>query len=398
MATTSADAMRRYNGPALFERGFRPFFLGAAIFAALAVPAWIWVFVSGTTIHPGLSMHNLHVHEMVFGYPSAVIAGFLLTATPNWTGRLPVTGAPLAALFLVWVAGRVAMLTPFFGYAAVATIDVAFLVVFAGLIWREIVTAGNYRNIPVCALITLFAATNIVFHILQATGADPGIAIRGALGLVAMLIMLIGGRIIPSFTRNWLAKQKNAKLPVPFSSFDRLAISAGILAICFWTIQPDWIGTAWFAALAACGHLVRMLRWRGWATFSEPLVAILHAAYLWLPIWFGLLAVSTAQIGPFSKSAAMHALTAGTIGTMTLAVMSRAILGHSGRPLSAGLGTVAIYLLAILAAVVRIAADILPMSHNSAMILSAGCWSAAFGLFVILYGPLCLKRRMSAAT
>ncbi len=397
MATTSAEAMRRYDGPALFERGFRPFFLGAALFAALAIPAWIWAFVSSNTIHPELSMHNLHIHEMVFGYPSAVIAGFLLTATPNWTGRLPVIGAPLAALFLVWVAGRVAMLTQLFGYAVAATIDVAFLVIFAGLLWREIIAAGNYRNVPVCALISLIAAMNIAFHILQSTGADPGIAIRAALGLVAMLIMLIGGRIIPSFTRNWLAKRKTTNLPKPFSNFDRLAILAGVLTVSSWTIAPDWIGTAWCAALAACFHLLRMARWRGWTTFSEPLVTILHAGYLWIPVWLGLLAASTAQIGPFSQSAAMHALTAGTIGTMTLAVMSRAILGHSGRPLSAGPGTAAIYLLVILAAVVRITADILPMSHETAMIFSAGCWSVAFGLFVVLYGPLCLKRRVSTA-
>ncbi len=396
MTTTSAAAIRRYAGPALLERGFRPFFLGAGLFATFAVPLWIWALMSGLFVYSEITTIRLHIHEMVFGYPSAVIAGFLLTATPNWTGRLPVIGTPLAALFLIWVAGRLAMLTQFIGYPGSAAIDAAFLTILAGLLWREILPARNIRNIPVCVLLTLLAAMNIAFHVLQATGGDTDIAIRAALGLITTLIMLIGGRVVPSFTHNWLAKKEGAARPKPFSAFDRLAIAVGILTIICWIGVPNWTGTALCAALAACLHLARLARWRGWTTFGEPLVTVLHAGYLWLPIWFGLLAASNAQIGPFSQSAAIHALTAGAIGTMTLAIMSRAILGHGGGSLHAGPGTVAVYLLVIAAAIIRVLAEVLPANSEAVMVLSAGFWSAGFGLFVILFGPLCVKRRKPA--
>ena len=351
---------------------------------------------SGVTLNPVLSARNLHTHEMVFGYPSAVIAGFLLTATPNWTGRLPVIAKPLAALFLLWLAGRIAMVMPFDFPVIASIIDISFLVVFASLLCREILAAGNKRNLPICVLVSLIAIANIAFHILAAQQGDTDIAVRGALGLVAMMIMLIGGRVVPSFTRNWLANNGSDKLPAPMGRFDYLALAAGATTVLLWLIAPAWTVTAIVAIIAGLAHLMRLARWRGWATFAEPLVTILHIGYLWVPVWLLLLGASILSSGWPDKSVSIHALTAGAIGMMTIAVMSRAILGHSGRPLHAGPGAVVIYSLIAAGAIVRIVASLLPFEYTQALSLSGGLWSGGFALFVWIYGPMCVMRRPAA--
>lgn len=397
MTTTSAQAVRNYSGPALLERGFRPFFLGAAIFAGLAIPAWILALSAGASLSPYLSARELHVHEMVFGYPSAVIAGFLLTATPNWTGRLPVIGTSLAGLFLLWLAGRIAMVTPLPWQYAAAIVDPLFLIVFAALLWREILAAGNVRNMPICVLVSLIAAANVAFHVLTITGAGTDLPVRGALGLIALMIMLIGGRIVPSFTRNWLVKKEVTSLPASFAKFDQIALLSGVIAIGCWITLPASNITGALALLAGALHFIRLLRWRGWTTFSEPLVTILHLGYLWLPVWLLLLSASILGDGILSASTTTHALTTGAIGTMTIAVMSRAILGHSGRPLHAGLGTAAIYALIITGAAVRVVSESLPLDYVNGMALSGAIWSAGFVLFIWIYGPMCLIRRKRAS-
>lgn len=393
MATTSAQSIRKYTGPALLERGFRPFFLGAAIFAGLAIPAWILALSAGASLSPYLTARELHVHEMVFGYPSAVIAGFLLTATPNWTGRLPVIGMSLAGLFVLWLAGRIAMVTPLPWPYAAAIIDSLFLIVFAGLLWREILAAGNVRNMPVCVLVSLIAAANIAFHVLTITGAETDLAVRGALGLIALMITLIGGRIVPSFTRNWLVKKEITSLPAQFSRFDQIALLSGVVAVGCWITLPAAKITGVLALLAGVLHFIRLSRWRGWTTFSEPLVTILHIGYLWLPVWLLLLSASILGDGILSASTTTHALTTGAIGTMTIAVMSRAILGHSDRPLHAGPGTAAIYALIVTGAAVRVVSETLPLEYVGGMALSGAIWSAGYVLFIWIYGPMCLIRR-----
>ncbi len=396
MAATSAQAIRQYTGPAILERGYRPFFLGATLFAALAIPVWVWMLSTGMTFGTGLSSRELHIHEMVFGYPSAVIAGFLLTATPNWTGRLPVIDKPLAGLFLLWFAGRAAMTIPFDVPVAASVVDCAFLVVFAGLIYREILAAGNKRNLPICVLVSLIAIANISFHVLAARQGDTDIAVRGALGIVAVMLMLIGGRVIPSFTRNWLASKGETQLPAPMSRFDYVALATGVVAVLLWIATPQWGVTAIVAIIAGLVHLIRLARWRGWKTLAEPLVTILHIGYLWLPVWFVLLGTSIMTSGWPDKSVSVHALTAGAIGTMTVAVMSRAILGHSGRRLHAGPATVAIYALIASGAILRIFASAIPLEYTYVLAISGGLWSGGFALFVWVYGPMCVMRRRKA--
>ncbi len=388
---TSAEAIRDHQGPALFERGFRPLFLGAGLFAGIAMPLWLIALHSGWTVVPEFDARAHHIHEMIFGYLSAVIAGFLLTAIPNWTGRLPVAGQPLVMLTVLWLAGRLAMaVSPVWPQGA-AFVDAAFLVVFAAIVWREIIAGKNMRNLPICIMVTLLALTNIAHHAQVLNGGDTSWSERAALGIVSVLIALVGGRIVPSFTRNWLSKRGDPNLPAPFDAFDQAALGVTVVAAVAWIIAPDHVLTGFVCGLAAAALLVRMARWHGWRTVSEPLVWILHVGYLWLPVWFALTALAILVPDAIEASSALHALTAGAIGTMTMAVMTRAILGHSGRPLGADRITALIYLAVVAGAVLRVAASSLPFDYLSTVMLGGVLWSAGFALFVLSYGPMCWR-------
>ncbi|MBL8545948.1 MAG: NnrS family protein [Hyphomonadaceae bacterium] len=388
---TTAERYRSYRGAPVFAMGFRPFFLFGAAFAACALPLWIIGFHGWI---PGVN-RDWHVHEMLFGYLAAVIAGFLLTAVPNWTGRLPVAGAPLAALFSLWCAGRLVMLLGA-GTLLAAVIDTAFLFALAGIIAREVIAAGNKRNLAVCALVLILAGANVLTHL---RSLDPALGLLGerlALGVIAMLVALIGGRITPSFTRNWMAKQKLAPEPASPGLFDIVALIATAAALGAWVIAPN--SPAAGAALVVAGvlTLARLSRWKGWRTAAEPLVIILHTGYLWLGVAFLLLGGSALAPQWIAGVAGIHALTAGAFGVMTLAVMTRASRGHTGQSLSAGAGTQAIYVLVNLGALLRVASPFFADAYLVLIIASAIAWSAAFAGFVIAYAPLLLHARRGA--
>jgi uncharacterized protein involved in response to NO len=231
--TTTAERYRSYQGLPLFAMGFRPFFLFGAGFAACALPLWIVGFHGWI---PGVN-RDWHVHEMLFGYLGAVIAGFLLTAAPNWTGRLPVAGAPLAALFSLWAAGRAAML--FAAESPIAAIvDCGFLFALALIIAREVIAGKNVRNLPVCALILVLGAANVMTHLRALSPDIAALGERAALGVIAMLVALIGGRITPSFTRNWMAKQKMTPEPASAGKFDIVALLATLAGLLSWVAAP----------------------------------------------------------------------------------------------------------------------------------------------------------------
>jgi len=394
MTATTAERYRSYRGLPLFSMGFRPFFLLAAVWAALAVPVWIAAFAGWLPVeHFG---RDWHAHEMVFGYLSGVIAGFLLTAVPNWTGRLPVTGAPLAALVLLWCAGRAAMLIPHF--AAAPFIDGAFLFVFAAVVGREIIAGRNVRNLPVLVLLTALGGANALTHL---RGINPDLALLGeriGIAVVASLVALIGGRIVPSFTRNWMAKRKLTPEPASPDRFDIATLVVGSAGLVTWAISPSLYIGGLALTFAGALHLVRLARWQGWRTAKEPLVLILHMGYFWLAL--GLLLQGLAIIVPAVVPAAsgLHAITAGGFGVMTLAVMTRASLGHTGQPLTATPRICAIYSLINLAAFVRVAAPFLSEHYVALLALSAVLWSGAFAGFAIVYAPLLLRPRQTAAT
>ena len=386
--------MPAIGGPAILRLGFRPFFLAAGLWSAVAATLWLLQLAGLGGVPSAFDPLTWHGHEMLFGFAAAALAGFLLTAVPNWTGRLPLRGSRLAALCGLWLAGRLAVATSaWLGPVPAALIDGAFLVVLAGAVLREIAAGAKWRNLPVAGIVSGLAASNLLVH-----GESLGLADCAALGqrlavaILVMLIALIGGRIVPSFTRNWLAKRKAVALPRPFGWPDRLAIAATALAGGLWAVAPEWRATGLAALLAAAANGDRLARWRGLSTLREPLVWVLHLGYGWLVAGVALLTV--ASLGDvLSASAALHGLTAGAIGTMILAVMTRATLGHTARPLEAGAGTTAIYLLVSAAAVLRVASAVAPRAGMTILVLGGLCWIAAFGLFVALYGPLLVTSR-----
>ena len=389
MHETTGDT-HHYQGLAIFSYGFRPFFLGASVFAAFAVPFWIMILVGNSGITWEFPAREWHVHEMAFGFLAAIITGFLLTAIPNWTDRPPVRGLPLIQLFALWLAGRIAIATPWINPLFSAIIDGAFLVMVAVMVWREIAAGQSWDRVPMGFLISLYALANILFHVLLLNNEATDLPERMALALVMVLLAVIGGRITPSFTQDFLAEQGMTEHPAPFSRIDGLSIILVVVASVAWIVYPRVSATGWMLVAAGLTNLVRLRRWHGWLTWREPLVLILHLGYGWLVI--SLLIMGGAILGLGLPAVdAVHALTTGAIGVMTLAVMTRASLGHTGRPKHAGYLTILIYLLVNLGAILRLLGPSTGFSKISMLSLAAVCWSGAYMVFVMVYGPMLLR-------
>jgi uncharacterized protein involved in response to NO len=382
---------RARPGLPLLSAGFRLFFLLSAIWACIGIPLWLVQYSGAAQLQTVLPPSAWHAHEMVFGFAAATVAGFMLTAIPNWTGRMPVQGGPLALLGLAWFVGRLGMLlSTDIGAWTACVLDLLFPVAFLAVVAREIIVGRNWRNLPMLAALGFLLLGNLLVH-LEALGLAETAAFGNQLGIATllMLISLVGGRIIPSFTRNWLAKNRpDIRAPAPFTWFDRIVMALTAVALVAWLLLPGAIVTSAVCLAAGLAQWARLVRWRGLATLREPLLWVLHLGYGWLGLGFCLLGWN--GLPPF---VALHALTVGAIGTMTLAVMTRATLGHTGRPLTAGPGTTAIYGLVTVAALCRLVAPFVG-EHYLMMLWLAGCaWSAAFGLFAILYlRPFVLPR------
>ena len=271
--TSSAEQMRAWTGPAILTYGFRPFFLGAAVWAALAMALWVPMLSGALVLPTAFDPVSWHAHEFLFGYLGAVIAGFLLTAVPNWTGRLPIVGWRLGALAALWIAGRVAVaISAAMPPAAVAAIDLAFPLALAAAIGREIVAGRNWRNLVVLGGLAVFAVGNGLFHWEAARGeyAAQGHGLRLGLAAGLMMIALIGGRIVPSFTRNWLARRGPGRLPVPpMQRFDRVALVVLLAALLLWVARPLDPVTGAALVLAGALHLARLARWAGDRTLTR---------------------------------------------------------------------------------------------------------------------------------
>jgi len=378
---------RAHQGWPLLANGFRPFFLLGSVYAALAILVWLPAFYGEITLNSAFAPRDWHVHEMLYGYLPAVITGFLFTAIPNWTGRLPLQGTPLLVLVIVWLAGRFAVtFSAGTGWPVAMLIDSSFLLLVAAAAAREILAGRNWRNLNVVVLVLLLLAGNVAFHLEAHFHGAADTGIRVGIAVVVLLISLIGGRIIPSFTRNWLVRENPGRLPAPFGRFDIIVVAIGALALMGWIVSPGSHFTGTTLAIAGVLHLVRLARWAGDRTWRERLLLILHIGYAFVPI--GFLFNAASAFGLVVPSAGIHAWMAGAAGIMTLAVMSRATLGHTGQQLTASATTQAIYAAIIVAALSRICAVLEPDHSELLLHVAAFAWAAAFFGFAISFGPL----------
>ncbi len=372
--------------------GFRPFFLLAAIFAAAAVPAWLLMYEGLLEPAPYLPPTIWHGHEMIFGFAVAVIAGFLLTATTNWTGRRTATGLGLGALAALWIAGRLGLLIPQTPAWLAVLLDVAFLPALAIVLAVPLLATGNRRNVVFPVLLLTLGCLNLSIH-LGAAGAvdwDPSRAVRVAIDLILLMIAVLGGRVIPSFTKNALPHAKVA--PCPKASILALA-SIAVLAIAeIASGNPLVTG-----AVALAAGLINILRMRGWGTFAtlrHPILWILHVGYGWLAV--GLILRGVAELTDLIPlDAGTHAVTLGAVGSMIVGMMSRVALGHTGRSIVPAPMTVAAYWLVNLAALLRVLFSLVSDDtlRAASLIGSGVLWSLAFLLFALVYLPILSRPR-----
>jgi uncharacterized protein involved in response to NO len=379
----------------LLERGFRPFFLLAGIYAAFGIGSWLGIWQGWIALSSTWPAAAWHAHEMIFGFATAALAGFLLTAVPTWTGSGPVRGVRLASLVLAWIAGRVTALA---GVDArvFAAVDLAFIPLLLLFVAPGIVQRNLKRNGIVLVLLGILLASNAGTHLaaLEVSWVPPRWGSELGLALMILLIAIIGGRIIPPFTVGGMRMAGRALRIDPTPWIDRMATSMTALwALSIGAGAGDVvIGAA--AALAAFAHAARLSCWTSWRTWRVPLVWVLHLGYAWLV--FGLAASAAARLAEvWPLAAGFHALGAGAVGTMTLAVMSRASLGHTGRTLAADAPTTFAYALVTLGTVARVTASLVSGELIVPLILTSGVlWASGFVLFCIVYAPILTRPRV----
>jgi len=391
---TSSERARAFFSVPLLALGFRPFYLLASLFAVMALPFWIMSSTSGTQLGEYLRGAAWHSHEMIFGFASAVVAGFLLTAVPNWTGRATPTGAPLAGLVAMWLLARVLMLT---GPAnAAAIIDILFLPVLGFAIAMPIWRSRNTRNFKVLAILAGLTLANVVYHLAYSNLLPAGftrLATTAALDVMAVLITIVGGRVIPAFIGNAVANSK----PRHLASVEFASVGALLVILVAGIVKP-WYpisATAWLVlfSVAAIAHGIRLLLWQPFRSFGNPLLWMLPVSYAWLPVSLALSALAQSAVVP--STAAIHALTIGSIASLMVAMIMRSSLGHTGRPLVAGpAGTSAFVLLQLTASVRVISICIAPESYREAMITSGVLWTLAFIVLLCLYWAILTQPRI----
>jgi len=378
------------------ERGFRPFFALASAYAILVILAWLAYLFGGWPIPVGWSPLHWHSHEMLYGWPSAAIAGFLLTAVPNWTGRPPLVGTPLLALAMLWLLGRVAWLSAgFWPPSAVAVLDLAFPMALTLVLGTTILGHGQVRNYPVALVLVALLAGNALMHLGFITGRTAWLntAEQLALNLLTLLMAIIAGRITPLFTRNWLQQQVHVNgLPSGSVWLDRLALSTLVVILVLDLVSAPNGWSARVALLAALAHGVRWWLWRGWLCLRNPLLWVLHLGYAWLVL--SLFARAGQGLGWLDGTHLwQHSLGMGAMATLILGVMSRVALGHTGRALKAPPLAVASYGLITVAVVLRLLAAAGLTDYRWSLSLSALAWIFAFGCFLAAYIPMLSSAR-----
>ena len=385
MQTTDQSDAARF---ALWNLGFRPFYLLASLFSALSILLWAAQF-SGYLPQAYLQGPAWHGHEMLFGYTTAVIAGFLLTAVTAWTRQPTASGMPLMALAALWICGRVLVLTPCAMTAAV--VNAAFPVAIAWAIGIPLLRSRNVRNYFFVGLLVLMGALILAVHLAWQgyLKLPPRFGLQLGLDVVLFIMVVMGGRVIPMFTNNGIPGAQATR----HALVEKLALGAVILLFLADLLQLPQTLIGAIALLAALAHGVRLSLWKPWRTLATPLVWILHAAYAWIVLHLVMRSLNSLEI--LSGSYAIHALTVGAIGGLTLGMMVRTARGHTGRPLSADHAEMTSFLLIQLAALVRVFGGIMsPDSYMASVQLSALLWAAAFGLYAIRYWPILTRPRL----
>lgn len=376
------------RGLALWQLGFRPFYLLASSFAAISIGLWALQF-AGWLGTPYLAGPLWHAHEMVFGFALAVIVGFLFTAGRNWSNRPTPTGWPLAALAALWLAGRVLVLTPF-GWAA-AIVNAAFPIAAAVALAIPFWAARNSRNYFFVGLLVLMGAASFAIHLSQLGVLElpAWLGVQIALDVVLFIMAVMGGRVIPMFTNNGVPGADATRHPW----VEKTALGSVLALLAADLLQLPAAALAVLLAAAAMAHGARWWLWQPWTTWRTPLVWVLHAAYLWIVLHFGLRAL--ASLGFIAPTFATHALTVGAVGGLIIGMMTRTARGHTGRPLRADRFDLACYVLVMLAALVRVGVPLIaPSATLHAVLCSAALWSAGFGLYAVRYWPVLSRPRL----
>ena len=376
------------TGFALWNLGFRPFFLLAGIFSAISVLLWA-AQVSGYLPAAYLQGPVWHGHEMLFGYTTAIIAGFLLTAVRNWTGEPTPSGAPLMALAALWVCGRVLVLTPFALTAAI--VNAAFPLAVAVAIGMPLVRARNVRNYFFIGLLMLLGVLVLAVHLAlqERFSLSPHLSLQVGLDIVLLIMAVMGGRVIPMFTNNGVPGAGAARR----AWVEKFALGAVILLLVADLLQWPRTMIAVIAATGALAHGARLLLWKPWRTLRTPLVWILHAAYGWIVVHLVLRGLSAMDL--LAGSYAIHALTTGAIGGLTLGMMTRTARGHTGRPLIADGYELIVFVLVQIAALVRVFGGMVSAAlYLPSIQVSGVLWAAAFAIYAVRYWPVLTRPRL----
>lgn len=381
-------AVQRPPGLPFLRLGFRPFYVGGALLAALIVPLWVAMFLGVWQLSPAAPGLLWHAHEMLFGFAVAIIVGFLMTAGKTWSGLATPRGALLAALALLWLGARVASVTG--PYVVYAVLDLALLPIVAAIMVTLFLRSRNYRNLPLGLILALLAAANLVFHLavlgwLDISAMTP---LYAGLALIIMIECVMTGRVIPFFT---MTVTPGLKLVTPVW-LERLTLGVTALGLALWVFAPPSVIGLIVLGLASGLHAWRLLAWRPGVTLKRPILWVLHAAYAWIPIGLALLAL--AQLGWVPVSAGVHALAVGATGGLIIGMITRTARGHTGRPLAVAGPEVLAYALVITAALLRVFLPLLaPALYAWALIASATMWSAAFSVYLWIYTPWLMSAR-----
>ncbi|WP_419903327.1 NnrS family protein [Kiloniella sp.] len=385
--------------PAFWRAGFRPFFLSGAFYALLVLCLWILSLTGYLEYNSYIAPSLIHGHEMLYGFGVAAIAGFILTAMPNWTNTPPLSGLPLAGLYSLWLLGRISLWAgTSLPFVLLAAIDLLFLPALALMTARVLYKAGNKKNLMLPGIFMVLALGNLAFYLSEMSVIEVSsrTILEAAISILILLITIIGGRIVPAFTRNALHRQGimvEVSAPAKLSMACIIGTFLMVLGDLFVSANSPEV-FAGFCLLLALIHLVRLYYWKGWLTLNDPLLWSMHIGYLCIPAGLLLKSYGLYEYGYFWEGA-LHALTTGAIATMVLVVMIRAGLGHSGSPLQTRPLLTSALIAITLAAIFRVAQSVyegplsIPILHTSGLL-----WTIAFGFYVIHFLPIMLKPRL----